>query len=325
MNKSSALVSRLMGLLADYFGMAAALVLLLVIFGRIADNFYSLDTFRTIADQIPDITIIAVGMTFVLIIAGIDLSVGSILALSGAVLGVTLVQYNWPLPLSIAACLGVGLLCGLLNGGLVVAWGLPSFIVTLGMLEIARGATYLVTNSRTVYMSSGLDWVTDYTVFGFSIPFVLAIAIVVLAQLVLSFTVFGRYMIAVGTNEQALRLSGISPSRVKLAVFILSGLLCAVASIIHTARYQANPNNGQGLELQAIAAVVIGGTSLMGGRGSVINTFFGVLIIKVLETGLAQVGAQEPTKRLITGLVIVAAVILDYYRHRLRRSPAGRG
>lgn len=325
MNKSSALVSRLMGLLADYLGMAAALVLLLVIFGRIADNFYSLDTFRTIADQIPDITIIAVGMTFVLIIAGIDLSVGSILALSGAVLGVTLVQYNWPLPLSIAACLGVGLLCGLLNGGLVVAWGLPSFIVTLGMLEIARGATYLVTNSRTVYMSSGLDWVTDYTVFGFSIPFVLAIAIVVLAQLVLSFTVFGRYMIAVGTNEQALRLSGISPSRVKLAVFILSGLLCAVASIIHTARYQANPNNGQGLELQAIAAVVIGGTSLMGGRGSVINTFFGVLIIKVLETGLAQVGAQEPTKRLITGLVIVAAVILDYYRHRLRRSPAGRG
>jgi ribose transport system permease protein len=320
MTKSTTFVSRLTGLLADYLGMAVALIILLIIFGRIADNFYSWDTFRNIADQVPDITIIAVGMTFVLIIAGIDLSVGSILALSGAVLGVTLVQLHWPLPLAIAACLGVGLLCGLLNGGLVVAWGLPSFIVTLGLLEIARGATYLVTNSRTVYLFDGLNWVTDYSFLGLSLPFVLAIVVVVLAQLVLSFTVFGRYMIAVGTNEQALRLSGISPGRVKLTVFILSGLLCAVASIIHTARYQANPNNGQGLELQAIAAVVIGGTSLMGGRGSVINTFFGVLIIKVLETGLAQVGAQEPTKRLITGLVIVAAVILDYYRHRLRKS-----
>jgi len=320
MTKSTTFVSRLTGLLADYLGMAVALVILLLVFGRIADNFYSWDTFRNIADQVPDITIIAVGMTFVLIIAGIDLSVGSILALSGAVLGVTLVQLHWPLPLAMASCLGVGLLCGLLNGGLVVAWGLPSFIVTLGMLEIARGATYLVTSSRTVYLFDGLNWVTDYSFLGLSVPFVLAIAVVLLAQLVLSFTVFGRYMIAIGTNEQALRLSGISPGRIKLAVFVLSGLLCAVASIIHTAHYQANPNNGQGLELQAIAAVVIGGTSLMGGRGSVINTFFGVLIIKVLETGLAQVGAQEPTKRLITGLVIVAAVILDYYRHRLRKS-----
>jgi ribose transport system permease protein len=230
------------------------------------------------------------------------------------------VQYHWSPWLAIPACLGVGLVCGLVNGAVVIRWSLPSFIVTLGMLEIARGATYLATDSRTIYMSDSLNWVTEYTMLGLSAPFLLAIGIVIVAQLALSFTVFGRYMVAVGTNEHALRLSGIDPRPIKLAVFALSGVLCAIASIIHTARYQANPNNGQGIELQAIAAVVIGGTSLMGGRGSVVNTFFGVLIIKALETGLAQAGAQEPAKRLITGLVIVAAVILDYYRHRLRKS-----
>ncbi len=320
--KSSGIFSRLTGLLADYLGMALALGILLIVFGQIADHFFSLATFRTITEQIPDITIIAVGMTFVLIIAGIDLSVGSMMALAGAVLGVVLIQYHGSLWLAIPVCVGVGLLCGLINGGVTIRWSLPSFIVTLGMLEIARGATYLVTDSRTIYMADTLNWVTDTTVLGLSMPFVLALGIVILAQFVLSFTVFGRYMVAVGTNEQALRLSGIDPRPIKLAVFALSGVLCAVASIIHTARYQANPNNGAGLELQAIAAVVIGGTSLMGGRGSVINTFFGVLIIKVLETGLAQAGAQEPTKRLITGLVIVAAVILDYYRHRIRKTSA---
>jgi ribose transport system permease protein len=308
---------RLGGVLADYLGMAAALVLLLVVFGLLARNFFTLTTFRTIANQIPDTTIAAVGMTFVLIIAGIDLSVGSVLALSSAVLGIALVNGGLPLALAVGVCLLVGLFCGGLNGLVIIRWRLPSFIVTLGMLEAARGAAYLVTQSRTVYIGGPIEVVTETAILGLSLPFLLAIVIVVAGQLALSRTVFGRYLIAIGTNEEAVRLSGIDPRPYKLAVFVLAGLLAAVAAVIQTARMSsANPNTAIGFELQVIAAVVIGGTSLMGGRGSVLRSFFGVLIIAVLGAGLAQVGAQEYTKRLITGCVIVVAVILDQYRHR---------
>jgi ribose transport system permease protein len=213
----------------------------------------------------------------------------------------------------------VGLLCGAVNGLVVIRWKLPPFIVTLGMLEVARGAAYLVTDSRTIYVGGPIEVVTDTTILGLSLPFVLAIAIVVVAQLALSRTVFGRYLVAIGTNEEAVRLSGIDPRPYKLAVFVLCGVLTAVAGVIQTARMaSANPNTAIGFELQAIAAVVIGGTSLMGGRGSVVRSFFGVLIIAVLGAGLAQIGAQDPTKRLITGCVIVAAVVLDQYRRRTR-------
>jgi ribose transport system permease protein len=303
----------------DYIGMALALALLLVIFGISAQNFFTLTTFRTIANQIPDITIVAVGMTFVLIIAGIDLSVGSVMALASAVLGLSLVKFNFPLPVAIAVCLVVGILCGTANGLVIIRWKLPAFIVTLGMLEIARGAAYHVTDSRTIYIGGPVEVIAEASILGLSLPFIIAVAIVVAGQLVLSRTVFGRYLVAIGTNEEAVRLSGIDPRGLKLAVFALCGFLTSIAAVIHTARLSsANPNTGYGLELQAIAAVVIGGTSLMGGRGSVVSSFFGVLIIAVLGTGLAQVGAQESTKRLITGCVIVAAVILDYYRHRIR-------
>jgi len=303
----------------DYIGMALALALLLVIFGFSAQNFFTLTTFRTIANQIPDITIVAVGMTFVLIIAGIDLSVGSVMALASAVLGLCLVKFNFPLPAAIAVCLVVGILCGTANGLVIIRWKLPAFIVTLGMLEIARGAAYLVTDSRTIYIGGPVEVIAEASILGLSLPFIIAVAIVVAGQLVLSRTVFGRYLVAIGTNEEAVRLSGIDPRGHKLAVFALCGFLTSIAAVIHTARLSsANPNTGYGLELQAIAAVVIGGTSLMGGRGSVISTFFGVLIIAVLGTGLAQIGAQESTKRLITGCVIVAAVILDHYRNRIR-------
>lgn len=313
---------RIGGLLADYLGMTAALALLLIVFGIFARNFLTLTTFRTIANQIPDTTIAAVGMTFVLIVAGIDLSVGSVMALAGAVLGTALVNWGLPLVPAIVLTLLVGLACGSINGLVIVRWRLPSFIVTLGMLEVARGAAYLVTQSRTIYVGGPIEVVTGTTVLGLSFPFILALVIVAAGQLTLSRTVFGRYLVAIGTNEEAIRLSGIDPRPYKLAVFALASLLAGVAAVIQTARMSsANPNTAIGFELQVIAAVVIGGTSLMGGRGSVVSSFFGVLIIAVLGAGLAQVGAQEYTKRLITGCVIVAAVILDQYRHRLRRTP----
>lgn len=307
---------------ADYVGMVAVLILLVLFFSIASDRFFSQATFLSIANRIPATVVIAVGMTYVLVIAGIDLSVGSVLALSGATLGVLMVHLRLPLPVAVTAALGAGLLCGGFNGLVSVRWSLPSFIVTLGMLEIARGGAHLVSSSQTQYIGSPVAPLAEASVLGLTLPFWLALVAVGAGQLVLSYTVFGRYMVAIGTNEEAVRLSGIDPRPIKVAVFLISGLMSALAGVIEVSRFQsADPNLGTGLELDVIAAVVIGGTSLMGGRGSVVSSFFGVLIIAVLGAGLASLGARDETKRLVTGCVIVAAVILDYYRHRLGKSP----
>jgi ribose transport system permease protein len=302
----------------DYLGLVVALAALILIFGFTTRNFLSADNFRTIANQIPAVMLVATGMTFILVIAEIDLSVGSVLGLCSAVLGVALAQWQISLWLAVPLTLAVGLACGAFNGAVSLRWRLPSFIVTLGMLEMARGGAHAVSGSRTQFIGSAVAGIAETYVVGLSLPFLLAVAVVVIAQLVLTRTVFGRYLIAIGTNEEAVRLSGIDPRPVKLTVFLVTGFLVAVAAVIDTSRIQsANPNAGTGFELQAIAAAVIGGTSLMGGRGSVVSTFFGVLIIAVLNSGLAAIGAKDEIKRLITGAVIIAAVILDQYRHRI--------
>ena len=159
---------------------------------------------------------------------------------------------------------------------------------------------------------------TPIAMIGLSPAFFLALVVVLVGQVVLTRTVFGRYLVAIGTNEEAVRLSGIDPRPIKVAVFAIAGFLAGLGGVFHIAYLEsADPNAGIGLELSAIAAVVIGGTSLMGGRGSVVNSFFGVLIIAVLQAGLALLGASEPTKRVVTGSVIVVAVVADVYRHRL--------
>lgn len=304
--------------IADYAGLVGVIILLIAVFGCSTQYFFTLDTFRNIANQIPDALVVATGMTFVMIAAGIDLSVGSVIALSGAVLGVCTEQLHWPLPIAIMACLATGLLCGLINGLVTVRWNLPSFIVTLGMLEMASGAAYLVTRSNTIYISANIESFNSISLFGFSLPFLIAMLIVIAGHIVLTRTVFGRHLLALGANPESARLSGIRTRPITVAVFAASGLMAGVAGFFQCIRLNsANPNAGIGFELQAIAAVVIGGTSLMGGRGSVINSFFGVLIIAILGVGLFTLGAQDSTKRLVTGAVIVAAVILDYYRHRI--------
>lgn len=309
--------------LADYLGMLLVVLVIVVVFGTRAPNFLSMGTFRAIANEIPGAVLVATGMTFVVMTGGIDLSVGSVLGLAGSVLGLALVDYKLGLPLGMAACLATGLACGALNGIVTTKWAVPSFIVTLGMLEMARGGAYLVTNSQTKYAGGPIEKVASSAVLGLSLPFVLCLLVVAAGQFLLSRTVFGRFVVAVGTNEEAVRLSGIDTRRVRLKVFMLCSVLAAGAAILNVSRLaSADPNGGTGIELQAIAAVVIGGTSLMGGRGSVVGSFFGVLIIALLENGLAQVGAQEPTKRLITGAVIVLAVIVDQLRVRLRRRTA---
>jgi ribose transport system permease protein len=283
--------------LGEYAAMLAIWIGLLLLFGALSQSFLTARTLSTLANRIPALAVVAAGMTLVLIIGGIDLSVGSVLGLSGAVLGVAMVNWGWPLWQAAALCMGVGLAAGTLNGLVSVRLGIPSFIVTLGMLEIARGLAYLTTNSQTKYIGASVEGLSrPIGAGGISLAFLIAAVVIIAGQVVLSRTVFGRYLVAIGTNEQAVRLAGINPRPAKIAVFALLGLL------------------------SAIAAVVIGGTSLMGGRGSVVKSFFGVLIIATLEAGLAQVGASEPAKRVITGVVIVVAVVLDAWRHRMAGS-----
>jgi ribose transport system permease protein len=303
---------------SDYVGLVVVLVALFAVFGTLSDRFLTPRTFTTVANQVPDLAVISIGMTFVLIAGGIDLSVGSVLALTGAVLGVALSEWSFGLASAAMMALAVGILCGILNGIVTVFWSVPSFLVTLGMLEIARGAAYLVTGSRTAYIGSAIEPVgAPLPGIGLSPAFLAAVVLVIAGQLALSRTVFGRYAVAIGTNEEAVRLSGIDPRPTRVAVFTLAGLLSGLGGVFHAGRLAAaDPNAAVGLELSAIAAVVLGGTSLMGGRGSVARSFFGVLVIAVLQSGLAQVGASEPAKRVVTGAVIVAAVIADSLRAR---------
>jgi ribose transport system permease protein len=308
----------------DSLGLLAALGLLVALFAMRSEHFLTTLTITTLLNQIPALTVVAIGMTYVLVVGGIDLSVGSVLALSGSTLGVALVSWNWPLWAAAAAGVALGLLAGTVNGLITAGWSVPSFIVTLGTLEIARGAAYLMTRSQSVYVGAAVEPVgAPIAALGLSPAFIISLVLVAAGQVVLARTVLGRYMIAVGTNEQAVRLSGIDPRVVKVTVFVIAGAMAGLGGVFSVAHLEsADPNAGVGMELAAIAAGVIGGTSLMGGRGSVVNSFLGVLIIAVLQAGLAQVGASEPAKRVITGVVIVLAVVLDVYRHRVggRRS-----
>lgn len=320
-DQRSSLMSGVKYSVFQYAGLLGVLALLVLIFSLMSDHFLSQQTLVTVANNIPDLLVISVGMTLVLIIGGIDLSVGSLLALSSALLGVCMVDSGSPLWSAVPACLGVGAVCGMLNGVISVKAGIPSFIVTLGMLEMARGSAYLITDSQTKYIGSSIEWIgVPLKGFVFSPAFLLALVIVAAGHYLLTRTVFGRYCVAIGTNAEAVRMSGIRTAPYSVAVFTISGLLCGLAGVMQTSRLSsADPNAAVGLELSAIAACVIGGTSLMGGRGSVINTFFGVLIIAVLQTGLAQIGATDPIKRVITGAVIIIAVLLDAARQRWKQ------
>ncbi len=318
-------MNRLQGFLkqlAPHFGLVAVLLVLVAIFSMLSNNFFQISTVISIANQVPDLTFLVVGMTLVLIIGGIDLSVGSLLAVSSAVLGVLMANYDWSIWMALPVAILVASIGGGLNGAISIGFGIPSFIVTLGMLEIARGATKVVTDSKTIYIGSRIEWFGQPMPSVFVSPaFMFAIATVVLGQLFLTRTVWGRYCIAIGTNAEAVRMSGIRSAPLCIAIFAISGMMCGLAGLAQTSRLStADPNAAIGIELAAIAACVIGGTSLMGGRGNVVRSFIGVLIIQVLQTGLAQVGVSDASKQIITGVVIVVAVLIDALRTRWSRN-----
>ena len=288
---------------------------LVALFGTLADHFLSATTLTTVASRLPALSVIAAGMTLVIIAGGIDLSVGSVMALAGAVLGVAIVQWGWPLAAAIPVAILTGALAGLGTGLLTVGLRIPSFLVTLGSLEICRGLTYAVCDSRTLFIGAAIRPLAQpIPLLGIPPTVPVALAVVLAAQAILSRTIFGRHLVAIGANEPAVRLAGIDTAVPRVAVFVLSGALAGLAAVFATARLgSADPNAGNGLELAAIAAVVIGGTSLSGGSGSVV---LGVLVIATLEAGLAQLGASEPLKRIVTGGAIIAAVAADALRRR---------
>ncbi|MAX09059.1 MAG: ABC transporter permease [Gammaproteobacteria bacterium] len=302
----------------EEFFIFIALLLLVAFFGFTAENFFSTGTLTAILTQLPALTVVTIGMTLVLITGGIDLSVGSVVALSSAVIGIAFTVFELPLLVSGLLGIAAGGCAGLINGVLGAYFRLPIFIVTLGMLEAGRGIAYLVTNSQTVYIGPSIQGLAlPISGIGVSASFLTSLALVVLAQLALTRTVFGRYLIAIGTNETAAKISGIRTEPYLTWVLVISGLLAGLGGLMNAAYLGASdPNAAIGLELSAIAAAVIGGTSLMGGRGSIIGAFIGVLIISVLQNGLAQLGVSEPFKRLITGLVIILAVLIDRWRSR---------
>ena len=251
-----------------YLGLAGALLAMIILFSSLSDHFFSYDTLSTLANQIPDLMVLSVGMTFVLIIGGIDLSVGSVLALAASAVSVAILGWGWGVMPAALLGMGCAALAGTITGSITVAWKIPSFIVSLGVLEMARGAAYQMTGSRTAYIGDAFAWLSNPVAFGISPSFIIALLIIVIAQAVLTRTVFGRYLIGIGTNEEAVRLAGINPKPYKILVFSVMGLLAGVAALFQISRLEAaDPNAGSGLELQVIAAVVIGGTSLMGGSG----------------------------------------------------------
>lgn len=298
-------------------GLPLALLALILGFGFSSEYFLSTDTLIAVTNDIPALMVMAVGMTYVLVIGGIDLSVGSVLALSSGLCAIAIQSWGWDTWTAMAFGLACGLVCGSINGVISVTWRVPSFIVTLGMLEVARGSAYIVADSRTQYIGGSIAGLGSPLWLGISPAFIVALVIVIAGEIVLRRSVLGRYMIGIGSNEEAMRLAGIDPRPLKVLVFAQMGMLAALGGLMQTSRLEAaDPNAGAGMELQVIAAVVIGGTSLSGGHGSVLSTFFGVLIVAVLEAGLAQAGVSDPVKRIVTGCVIIVAVLLDMYRNK---------
>ena len=301
-------------------GIGIALLIMIVAFSTLAPHFTDESNITNILTQVTINLIMATGMTFVILVGGIDLSVGSVLAFAAMVAGLALKTEALPVPATIALAIltsiAVGMVCGFVNGFIVSFWSVPSFIVTLGMLNVARGAALEVTNARTLF-----EFPNEFNAFGtaslLGVPaiFVVALALVVIGWVLLTRTVFGRMIYAIGNNEEAVRLSGHNTFFYKVAAFVISGLTVGIGAIIYMARLTiASPILGSGFELNAIAAVIIGGTSLNGGRGSLIGTFLGACLIGVLADGLILMGVGDFVRQMITGVVIILAVIVDSYR-----------
>ncbi len=300
-----------------------ALALMVLAMSMLSDKFFTPENGWNILRQISVNLCLSLGMTLIILAGGIDLSVGAVLALAGAVAagllkhGIALQHFDVMLRFTVFGAVTAGLLVGLalgwFNGFVITRFRLPPFVATLGMLSIARGLTMLWTGGFPITaLGAGFDFIGTGVCLGIPMPVWISAILVGVLVLVTRKTRFGRYIYAVGGNERAALLSGLRVDRIKLWVYTLGGLFSAVAGLIVTARLDsAQPNAGLGYELDSIAAVVIGGTSLSGGRGSILGTVLGCLIIGVLNNGLFLLDVSPFWQQVVKGFVILAAVAID--------------
>ncbi len=296
-----------------------ALIVLMVVITLINPNFMTGNNLLNLLLQVTANGFIAFGMTFVILTSGIDLSVGAILALSSA-LSAGMIAQGMPLPLAVLMAVIIGGFLGAINGALVAYGKLAPFIVTLATSMVFRGATLVFTNGNPI--TKGLDgyflaYIGQGYLLGVPFPVILMLIVFGLLWVLLHRTAFGKSVYALGGNEKAAYISGIKLNKVKIAIYTLSGVMSAISGLIITSRLSsATPQAGSGYEMYAIAAVVLGGTSLMGGKGRMFGTMIGVLIIGVLNNGLNIIGVSAFWQQVIQGIVILIAVLIDVVRSK---------
>jgi len=293
-------------------GTLIGLLIIIITFSFLSPVFFTIPNLLNILQQSSINALIALGMTLVIISGGIDLSVGPTAALS-AVLGATMMVAGVPVPLAILATLGIGAICGVFSGSLVAYAGLQPFIVTLGGLSLFRAVALIYTGGNPVFgIPTEFRSLINSEIFGIPTPIVIVAVIALVLWTVMNKTPLGEYILAVGGNEEAARVAGVPVKRTKVTVFVISGTLASLASVILIGRLGgAEPTIGNLWELDAIAAAAIGGASLMGGKGSVVGTIIGAIILGALRNGLTLLNIQAFYQLLATGLIIIIAMLID--------------
>ncbi len=311
------------GLAVDQIIRYVAVVALFAVFSITANNFFTMRSVLSLALQTSAITLMGIGVTFAIVTGGVDLSIGSVVALSGTI-AVMAADAGVPIWLSMILGLLVGAFCGLLNGLMITKIKLPPFIATLGTAMVTRGVALTITNAMAFPAPETFGVLGNGVIFGagpqfpgISYPVLIMIAVAILFAFILSRTRLGRYTYAVGSNEEAARRAGINVNRVKNITYIICGLLAALVGIILASRMTTSqPNSAVGYEMNAIAAAVIGGASLMGGVGTIGGTVLGSFLIGILTVGLTMQGANYFMQQIVIGVVLVGAVTVDQFRGR---------
>lgn len=295
-----------------------AFLILCVFFSFAANEFLSMTNLSNLIRQISINGILAVGMTFVILTGGIDLSVGPVMALTGTVMAGMMI--NQGLPPVVAILIGVilGAFIGLISGSLTAYARIPGIISTLAMMEIARGSALLYTGGYPLSgLPSSFSFIGQGYVFGIPMPAIIMIIVFIVAYIILNHLPYGRYIYAIGGNQEAVRLSGIKVRRIKASVYVISGITASIAGIIMTSRLSSGqPMAGEGYELDAIAATVLGGTAISGGRGHIFGTFLGALLLGVLSNGLNLLGVSPYAQRVLKGVIIIAAIYYSSFRQK---------
>lgn len=298
-------------------GILVVLAILFILISIVSPVFLSVQNLITLLQQVAINVIIALGMTLVIILGGIDLSVGSIVALSGTLCVGLVENLNLNIILAVLLSIVIGTLIGLINGKIITKFKLPAFIVTLATMNIARGAAYLYSGGRSLRSTNEIfSSIGNTRLFGvLPISILYMFVLVAIFSVLLSKTKFGTYVYAIGGNRQAASFSGIQNEKVETIVYVLSGFLAALAGVVLASRmYSGQPSVGQGYEMNAIAACVLGGVSMSGGQGNISGTFFGAIVIGIVSNGLNLVGVSSFWQLVIMGIIILLAVIVDAKR-----------